>query len=187
MTHLLFSTLLGTVLTLGVPSDALAATASPAQTGASAGVPALKIARSFHTCRIVTGALLGKDGGYWPYDSISAQIYEALGQHADYDDFLKEVDPTVRIWQEPKHGHMVAEGANGQAGLWKTVYKPNPGFEGVDTGILAFDVKGKTYLSVQKFIVSIPRSEKSLPWDCKEAWKLPPIKKSDNEVPLGNS
>lgn len=185
--HLL-TTLLGTALTMGVPGDALAAAARPPQATASAGAVATpKIARSFHTCRIVTGASAGKESGYWPYDGIPAQIYDALGQHTDYDGFIDEIRQSIRLWQAPNHGQMIAKGVSPPDGLSAMLYKPNPGFEGVDTGILAFEVKGKTYLSVQKFIVSIPRSEKPLPWDCKEAWKLPPVKKSDSGLPLGDA
>jgi Matrixin len=97
------------------------------------------------------------------FDFPTSKIIKELGNHTDQMGLEGEIYPTTKLVWQPRHG--IAGNEKG--------YRPNAGFEGKDYAVWSFEVLGKKYLFEQEFIVSIPRSAKPLPYDCREAWKLP--------------
>lgn len=135
---------------------------------ASPKISGEKIAGSFSHCQIVPGVPIDGskldqfDTGHRSYDLLPKQIVDRLAPGADGREFNGEITP--KIYQQAMHG-VIDDYSFG--------YIPAPGFEGIDTASFIFEFEGKNYLIVHKFIVSIPKNGKALPYDCKEAWKLP--------------
>ena len=129
--------------------------------------PYVKISARFSGCRIIPGVsadstVARQDA--WGYDLLPKKILDTLEPGADGREFNEDISSTLKIYQQAKHGFVDPVSFN---------YTPAIGFEGVDTATVSFEYKGKTYLVLHKFIVSIPRGENPLPRNCKDAWRLP--------------
>lgn len=164
MNKSLVAMLLGSAFSTNVAfaSDYEILSAANAQS-ASSGV---KIAGSFSSCEVIPGIAVNStkpDLGGWGFDIFPKKLIDTLEPNVDGREFVDELTPTLRVYSPPKHG-VIDDYTRG--------YKPKPGFEGIDTAYFSFKYKGKTYLSIQKFVVSIPRDDKPLPLNCKDAWKL---------------
>lgn len=131
----------------------------------------VKISGSFSSCEVIPGISVNSikpDFGGWGFDIFPKKLIDTLEPNVDGREFVAELTPTLRLYSPPKHG-VIDDYTRG--------YKPKPGFEGIDTASFSFEYKGKTYLSIQKFVVSIPRDDETLPLNCKDAWKLLKLQK----------
>jgi hypothetical protein len=151
--------------------------AVPPQENAASGMELAQssssVARVFAACRIVPGVKAGDASAGWGIDFPTAEIIRALGSYTDAQGFGNDIAPTIKLYAAPKSGRLSLE---------TYTYTPEPGFQGTDTAIFSFQVRGKTYLSMHKFIVSIPRDEKPLSPDCADAGKLSFVPEAESDL-----